>query len=156
MSGSDSDERSDLLEQYKFYAGTSNDVSNRRLRTNRFYVSLLSGILVVLPFVLDLDNLTPIRLAGMVLIGFVGVLLCVLWYYNIKSYKQLNEGKYEIIHEMEENLPYPCYTKEWEILGEGRDKEKYITHWSVERWVPRMLAIPYLILGLFGLFRLII
>lgn len=155
MSGNGPDEGSDLLQQYKFFAGTSNEVSNRRLKTNRFYVSLLSGILVALPFVLDLDNLTPIRLVAMLLIGFVGVLLCVLWFFNILSYKQLNKGKYEIIHDMEEDLPYPCFKREWEELGEGDVLRKYITHWKVERLVPWLMALPYFTMGGFAAYNLL-
>lgn len=147
--------RTDLLEQYKFYAGTSSEVSNRRLKTNRFYVSLLSGILVAFPFVLDLDNLTPFRLVVMLTIGFVGVVIAVVWFFNIWSYKQLNSGKYEVIHDMEEELPYACFTREWEILGEGRHFQKYVTHWKVERMVPWLVAIPYLVLVVFSASRLI-
>ena len=154
MSNNDPDEESELLQQYKHFASTSNEVSNRRLKTNRFYVSLLSGILVVLPLVLDLDNLTDIRLVAILIIGFVGVVLCILWFFNILSYKQLNKGKYKVIHEMEEDLPYACFKREWEILGEGEDISRYITHWKVERLVPGMLALPYLALMVFALNRL--
>lgn len=155
MSDNGPDEESDLLEQYKFYAGTSNDVSNRRLRTNRFYVSLLSGILVALPFVLDLNDLTPIRLAAILIIGLVGVMLCVLWFFNILSYKQLNQGKYEVIHDMERELPYPCYKLEWENLGEGKDRCRYIPHWKVERWVPGLMSLPYFAMAIFAAYTLI-
>lgn len=150
-----SEDGSDLLEQYKFYANTSNDVSNRRLRTNRFYVSLLSGILVALPFVIDLDNLTPIRLMAMLIIGFVGVVLCVLWFFNIWSYKQLNEGKYDVIHAMEKHLAYACFKEEWEILGEGDDFWLYIPHWKVERLVPGLMALPYLALVVYAVVNLV-
>lgn len=156
MARNDSEEGGpDLLDQYKFYAGTSSEVSNRRLKTNRFYVSLLSGILVAFPFVFDLDNLTPFKLIVMFTIGFVGVVIAVVWFFNILSYKQLNSGKYEVIHEMEEDLPYACFTREWELLGEGGDVDKYLTHWKVERLIPWLVAIPYLVIMVFSASRLL-
>lgn len=145
----------DLLEQYKFYAQTSSDVSDRRLRTNRFYVSLLSGILVVFPFTLDLGNPNPISLMLMFTIGFVGTVVAVVWFFNILSYKQLNSGKFEVIHDMEDELPYPCFRREWEILEEGKDFNRYLTHWKVERIVPGLVAIPYLGLMVFALVQLL-
>lgn len=141
----------DAIELYKFYANTTNEVSNRRLKTNRFFVSLLSGIFVATPVVFDLDNLTPIRFAAMGLLGFVGLSLCVLWFFNILSYKQLNSGKYEVIHAMEQDLPYACYDREWEELQEGTDVWTYIPHWKVERLVPFVLAVPYLVILAFAL-----
>lgn len=144
-----------LLEQYKFYAQTSSDVSDRRLRTNRFYVSLLSGILVVFPFTLELENPTPISLMMMFTIGFVGTVVAVVWFFNILSYKQLNSGKFEVIHDMEDSLPYPCYQQEWEILEEGKQVKKYLSHWKVERLVPGLVAIPYIGLMVFALVQLL-
>lgn len=148
------DEDPDLFKQYEFYASTSSQVSDRRLRTNRFYVSLLSGVLVVVPVVFDLESLSPIRLAAMALVGFVGLSLCVLWFFNIWSYKQLNAGKYAVIHAMEQELPYACYDREWDELSEGRDFRTYIPHWKVERLVPFVLAVPYLLLLAFALYKL--
>lgn len=155
--GDEDEDGNPLLEQYKFYAGTSGEVSNRRLQTNRFYVSLLSGILVVLPFVFDLDNLTDVRLAAILLIGFVGVALCVLWFLNVWSYKQLNQGKYAVIHEMEQEdeVPYPAYDREWDELDRGENFWTYLEHWKVERVVPWVLAVPYMAMFLFALFNLV-
>lgn len=147
--------RPDLMDQYQFYAATTSDVSNRRLRTNQFYLSLLSGILVVLPFVLDLDNPRRVRLLAMLTVGLVGVVVSVVWFFNILSYRQLNGGKYAVVHEMEEHLPYDCFTREWELLGEGEDSRRYITHWKVERLVPWLVAIPYLVLVVYALSGLI-
>lgn len=147
-------ETAELLEQYKFYAQTTSDVSDRRLETNRFYVSLLSGILVVSPFTLGLDDFTTISLLLLFAIGFVGTVVAVVWFFNILSYKQLNSGKFEVIHEMEDALPYPCFQREWKRLEEGRQVSTYLTHWRVERLVPMLVAIPYIGLMVFALVQL--
>lgn len=154
MTNQESNADDELLELYKFYADTSNEVSNRRLRTNRFFVSLLTAVLVAMPIVIDLSDLTAVRLGGMVLIAVVGLGLCVLWFFNIYSYKQLNKGKYTVIHNMEKQLTYSCYTREWAELGEGDSLRRYITHWKVERLVPGLMALPYLVLLVFAVVKL--
>jgi hypothetical protein len=52
---------------------------------------------------------------------------------------------------MEQHLPFPCYDKEWEILGEGKEGKKYLQLTRVEQYVPFILAIPYLLLLIYSL-----
>ncbi|MCK4735084.1 MAG: hypothetical protein KAT65_21710, partial [Methanophagales archaeon] len=40
-----------LLEQYKLYVEMADRISTRRAQTNRFYISLLSGLLALLSIV---------------------------------------------------------------------------------------------------------
>jgi hypothetical protein len=139
-----------LVEQYKVYVNRSNDVSNRRLKTNQFYVSLLSGGIAAIGLLVKPDELTAIQYIGLMIVGIVGVALCVTWFFNVWSYKQLNQGKYQVIHDMEEKLPHACYTDEWNILKHGDANRTYLEHWKVERAVPVVLAIPYLALAIYA------
>ena len=143
-----------LVEQYKVYVNRSSDVSNRRLKTNRFYVSLLSGGIAAIGLLVQPQELSSIRVLGLGVIGVVGVALCVNWLFNIWSYEQLNEGKYAVIHDMEKKLPHSCYKEEWEKLDEGENNRTYLTHWKVERVVPGILALPYLLLALYAVWTL--
>ena len=69
-------------------------------------------------------------------------------YFLIKSYKQLNTGKFAVIHEIEKHLPLALYKYEWQVLGEGKDKTKYYPFSHVELWIPRIFGILYLALGI--------
>jgi len=131
-----------FLEQYKLYVEMADRVSERRAQTNRFYVSLLSGLLALIS-ILRGNVLSELQTAVFVAVAILGLLLCILWYINIRSYRQLNSGKYKIIHEMEQRLPFPCYNKEWEILGKGKSGESYLKLTRVEQYVPIILAVPY-------------
>ena len=137
------DSLSVLIEQYTTYVNTTLDVSNRRMRNNRFYVLLLSGTLAVISV---LAKTEIIQAVGLLLAGSLGVALCILWYLSIISYKQLNSGKYEVINEMESELPVAPFETEWDVLNEGQDPRTYITHTRVERKIPGVLLIPYLII----------
>lgn len=141
----------ELIDQYTTYVNTTLDVSNRRMRNNRFYVLLLSGTLAAIS-VLAKTNI--IQEVGLLLAGSLGFALCVLWYASIVSYKQLNKGKYTVINEMENHLPVEPFNQEWAVLEEGENWPTYITHTRVERKIPGVLAFPYLIITVYALHQL--
>src|SRR5690606_22008714 len=39
------------------------------------------------------------------LISFAGLILCFLWYRLIRTYQNLNTGKFKVIHDLEKQLP---------------------------------------------------
>jgi len=144
-----------LLEQYKLYVEMADRVSARRTQTNAFYISLLGALLAVVSVSAALSPSSgSVYTLFVVAAGVLGVLLCLLWRVNIRSYRQLNAGKFKVIHDMEEHLPFPAYKKEWEILNRGDEPRKYLLLTTVEQWVPVALAVPYLMLLVCGLQRL--
>ncbi|GAB7011742.1 RipA family octameric membrane protein [Halolamina salina] len=147
----DSDQ-TELIDQYTAYVNTTLNVSNRRMRNNRFYVLLLSGTLAVLSVLTDTQIIEEV---GLLLAGLLGFALCILWYLSIVSYKQLNSGKYKVINSMEDDLPAEPFADEWEILDEGDNWRNYITHTRVERKIPFVLAIPYLLISVYALSQII-
>jgi len=142
----------ELIEQYTAYVNTTLDVSNRRMRNNRFYVLLLSGTLAVISV---LANTNIIQEVGLLISGSLGFALCLLWYGSIISYKQLNGGKYNVIKEMEAELPAKPFDREWVILDEGKNPRTYLTHTRVERKIPGVLAIPYLFITVYAAIQLL-
>lgn len=134
------DDQQTVLEQWKFYGQTTLNVSNRRLKNNRFYLRLLIGLLGIAGIGAKLGYFTPI---GLLLIGVVGLPFCVLWSFHILSYKQLNSGKYRVMWEMAEELPFDPFKREWENLKEGDEPEAYIKHTTVEVWWPRVFGYFY-------------
>ncbi len=143
-------QKNEKLEQWKFFAETTLNVSNRRLRNNRFYLTLLLGILTVVGAGTELGVIHPI---GILIAGLIGFPICVLWYFHILSYKQLNSGKYRVLEEMSEDLPYKPFQKEWNILGEGENPKTYIKHTSVEVWWPRVIGLPFSLMIVYGTLR---
>jgi len=141
-----------LLEQYKLYVEMADRISTRRAQTNRFYISLLSGLLALLSIVGGRNMFSDFQTIAFMAVAILGLALCVLWNVNIRSYRQLNSGKFKVIHEMEQHLPFPCYDKEWEILGEGKESKAYLQLTYVEQYVPFVIALPYLLLLIYSLF----
>ena len=111
-----------LLEEYKLYVEMVDRISERRMQTNKFYISLLSGLLALLSILVSVGKFNQSLI--FIIVSLLGMALCILWHINIRSYRQLNSGKFKVIHEMEQHLPFPCYDREWELLGEGKEKSK--------------------------------
>ena len=139
-----------ILEQYKLYVQMA-DYINKRRNTNQFYLSLLSiliGIPVIIKtFIFSVDSVLSISFA------IFGIVLCILWINNIKSHRQLNSGKFQVIHEIEKELPFKRYKKEWELLGEGRNKKRYSQLSIVEQFVPYLLFLPFIMLLLVSIYN---
>jgi len=143
-----------LLEEYKLYVEMVDRISERRMQTNKFYISLLSGLLALLSILVSVGKFNQSLI--FIIVSLLGMALCILWHINIRSYRQLNSGKFKVIHEMEQHLPFPCYGREWELLGEGKEKSKYLQLTRVEKYIPLILAIPYIFLFLYTLASLLI
>ncbi|OEC84347.1 MULTISPECIES: RipA family octameric membrane protein [Methanobacterium] len=139
--GNDSHEN--LFEQYKLYVEMSNDVSKRRHQTNSFYISLSSALIAL--FSLITVKLGSINLEFISLLPIFGLLTCFIWFTHIKSYKKLNSAKFKVINEIEKDLPYQGFSKEWEILK----NESYKGLTDIEKCVPLFIGILYIILLLY-------
>lgn len=135
-----------LLEQYKLYVEMADNASERRARTNAYYVSVTAAILVLAARFQWLSPTDKLQAVGLILIAVLGMLVCFVWRVNVASFQQLSRAKFRVIHELERQLPYPCYAKEWELLGEGSDRRRYFELTRVEKALPLALTIPYLVL----------
>jgi len=60
------------------------------------------------------------------------------------SYRQLNSGKFKALEELEENLIYPFFKKEWKILKQGKNRSKYWEITDAEKILPYTFGILFL------------
>ncbi|NEQ34761.1 MAG: hypothetical protein F6K04_28055 [Leptolyngbya sp. SIO4C5] len=116
-----------LIEQYKIYIEMMDRVTSRRGQANAFYISVLSGILVILSFPVNENLLIESSNILFVCISLLGLALCLVWYVNLQSYKQLNRLKFQVIYELEQDLPFPMYQREWDILVNEKNSSGYFS-----------------------------
>ena len=128
--------RKELLEIYKIHANLADSVSQRRESANRLYVCLLAGLWVFASALLWLGNGNGYDKPILTFIGVVGTSLSVSWFVVIRSYRQLNTGKFLALHELEEKLAYPFFRREWELLDEGKNLSRYWKLTNVEAGLP--------------------
>jgi len=137
-----------IVELYKLHAELADRVSQRREGANRLYVSLLAGLAVIACLLAQFGAGGETRDAAMILLAVMGVVLSVSWWVVIRSYRQLNSGKFRMLHELEEQLPYRPFSREWQFLGEGKDLKLYSRLTTVESILPLSFAVLFLALFL--------
>jgi hypothetical protein len=131
-----------LMEQYKLYLGMLDRISERRQLANSFFLSINTGVCALIGYMFSKD--AAVELKGFFwMTPLAGILLSCFWYRLIKSYRDLNSAKFEVIHLIEERLPLSPYHTEWVALGEGKDSRRYTPFTHLEIWVPRCFIIMY-------------
>ncbi|MFG2721974.1 hypothetical protein ACGFW5_27345 [Streptomyces sp. NPDC048416] len=135
-----------VFEQYKLCVEMADRVSARRNLANTFFVTLHSGLLTFLGVWLTQSHRA--RLSVVLLLAGLLVLLslCTAWWFTLRSYQQLNTGKFEVIAALEERLPARAFrAAEWQALRGGRDWQVYLPLTHVERWIPAIFAVTYVL-----------
>ena len=144
------DYKEHLFEQYKLYVESVEKTSDRRQHANNYFITINTALisLIGLSFQIKIfENLAWIKSV----LALVGIFICVIFWYLIRAYKQLNTGKFEVIHEIEQHLPLALYKHEWKVLGEGKDNKKYYPFSHIELIIPLLFGIIYALLGLYFL-----
>ena len=134
--------RTDLLEQYKIYVQSVENVSARRVASSRYLLTLNAALVALYGF----QSVGFGQTYWTLLIPVIGIPVSVLWYLIIKSYADLNRVKFRVIHEFERQLPAAMYGYEWYLADEGRGSAyKAVT--KIERWVPILFAVMHVVLA---------
>lgn len=136
---------------YNLAVEMADRISARRVLANSFFATVQTALIALLG-----SKAFPWYVA------VAGIVLSVVWWAMLKSYRDLNLAKFAVINGMEKRLPAKIFTDEWAALkGEkgGEDAipavipKKGIRGWlsqyrelgAVERTVPWMFALIYLI-----------
>jgi len=136
-----------FFKQYQLYVESAEKISDRRQNANNYFITINTALITLLGLsfqVSFLENLSWVR----ALLTDVGIIICIIFWYLLRSYKQLNTGKFKVIHEIEQHLPLALYDYEWKILGEGKDKKIYYPFSHIELLIPWVFGIIYVILGI--------
>jgi hypothetical protein len=135
-----------VLEQYKLYVQSADQISARRNLTNTFFLTVQTAFIAAVALAYKPGwHFEPRWLVVFPLVA--ALILCLAWQRLIRSYRQLNSGKFKVIEEFEKRLPTaPFVDAEWRgALGEGRDPNLYTELTDLEKWVPIAFAILYLL-----------
>lgn len=135
-------DREDLLSIYRLHVEMADRVSQRREGANRLFVTLLSAMIVLMAAVLRFGTgmeAVPVEFVVVILAATV-LSLAASWFIVIRSYRQLNTGKFDVLQKLEGKLPFAFYRMEWERLGEGKDPGRYWKLTVVETFLPAIFA----------------
>jgi L-asparagine transporter-like permease len=134
-----------LFEQYKLYVQSAEKISERRVSANN-YLLTVNAFLVTL---YGLLAASPYKGGWVILVPVAGFLVSLTWHRIITSYRDLNTVKFKVIHELEREMPASLYHYEWHKAEEGQGKVYHpLTH--LERWVPLVFTVLYVVLTIIG------
>ena len=137
----------DLLEQYKLYVQSAENVSARRLASSRYLLAVNVALVALYGFQAQGPDSVWLTL----LLPALGIPGSLLWLQIIRSHGKLNEVKFAIIHELEERLPAAVFAHEWRLANRGEGKP-YRPVTDIESWIPLgFLALHLVLLVLLGL-----
>ena len=138
-----------VLEQYKLYVQSAENVSSRRIATIRYMLTISAALVAVY----GVQSATFGQGLWLLPIPAVGVASALAWYQLIVSYKNLNDLKFDIIAEFEEHLPTAPFTYEW---AQHSGRYKPVT--GLERLLPagfialHVLFVVMIVLAACGVF----
>lgn len=135
----DTEVRAELFEQYLMFVESAEKVSDRRASANAFFVSLNTLLVSVIGYFSSRSDETH---TAVLMFSCSGMLISMLWYRIIFSYKQLNSAKFEIIQAIEKELPVQLFQQEWQALTKTSD-QRYRTLTQTEKFVPVVFGLLY-------------
>ena len=153
LKGSGFDDKGTLMEQYKMFVQTSEDLVSRKQSVNTFYVTLnslfLSAIVSVIcvagDSLLFADNSMIVYLISGFL-SVIGIVICSSWVTLLNSYADLNASKMAIISCIEERLAVKLFDTEWALLTRRIGKRKYQSFTVKEIAVAKIFLYLYILL----------
>lgn len=133
-----------LFEQYKMAVASAETTSNRRADSNKFFLSINSIIVGGILFINEkVEHIDP---RSVLLVAVFGIVVCLIWLLSITDYKKLNSAKFQIIHDIEKDLPVKFYTKEWKLLNKQKHwYAKYKTLSKLELFLPITFIVLYIV-----------
>src|SRR5829696_5851040 len=93
-----------LLEQYKLYVQMADKISERRQSANNFFLTVSTAVLAFLGLVVtpvvggDPGAVGSVPLPWVLVVSAAGLVLCFSWYRLVRSYRDLNTGKFKVVH----------------------------------------------------------
>ncbi len=131
--GDTQNERELLLSQWQTGVEMAHLTSQRRDQMNTLFITLNLGITSCLEWILG--N------ASMLLIP--AIVSCFIWYRYIQHFRILIKIKYELIHAMEESLPFQVYRDEYCLL---KAQPKYRSGHTLEKVLPWLFSAIYFLM----------
>jgi hypothetical protein len=135
---------SNYFEIYKIAVEMADRISARRGLANSFFLTINTTVLGILG-----------AYNARWYLAAAGIILCCSWWALLKSYRDLNRAKFEVILAMEEKLPARLYGDEWDRLRKDHiafaPRPAALRSWIaqyreigvVERVVPWVFVVVY-------------
>jgi xanthosine utilization system XapX-like protein len=132
-----------LVQQYRGVMTMIQQNYTRRTATNRFYISIGSGLLVFLTYAVNPSVEIEIQSLAATLVAVVGLVLCLVWGIQIRALRNLIDIQISLAHEMEQKLPFDFFHRQNELL---KQPGRWLRYGVVEQILPLLMSLPYLLI----------
>lgn len=146
------------FELFKLCLELADRTTARRAGANTFFVSLHSVVASVVGYLAAIQHTKEYDRFSLAVLALVGVVLSLTWWALLRYYRRLAKAKWDVINDMETELPAQPFMQEWSLLHPDEVKGKAPRSWRqrnrhreatvVEQVVPLTFAAVYLLLGL--------
>lgn len=132
-----------MMDLYKAYLSDLSSIGARYSTANSFYMTVVSALLGVLALIQANKPFSDMRVEIVVTVAAFAVVICWIWRKTIDFYGELFAAKFDVLREMEKQLPFQIFAVELQIL---RDRK---VQWLLqnERRVPMFLSLFFVVLA---------
>jgi len=132
-----------LVQQYRGVMAMIQQNYTRRTATNRFYISIGSGLLVFLTYAVNPSIELEIQSGAATMVAVIGLDMCLVWGLQIRALRALIDIQIKLAGEMEQELPFKFFHRQKESLDLPGGWLKY---GIVEQSLPLLMCLPYLLI----------
>ncbi len=122
---------------YISYCEQASAITDKRHMMSSLYLTICSALTGVI--VANHNNSIG------VVLSFVGIIVSLIWFFMLQSYRKLNSAKFEVIEDIEKEMQMQLYSKEWSILK----KKKYLRLTTLEICTSLIFVFLFLVLIVF-------
>lgn len=127
--------RGDVFSMYQDYIDSADKISDRRHQANTLFLTINTALVAFAGTLLSEGQ------AGFLwIVALAGIYFCSYWKKLIDQYRGINSAKFDIIHQMEQQLPMAPYDAEWALLEEGKDESVHQPFTKIEATIPRIFT----------------
>ena len=134
-----------LIEQYKIFSQTAENLMERRQSVNSFYISANTALITIggTIFAIGEGNFIP-KILVICALALPGFLLNYSWYKMLQTYYINNQGKIKVLSLIEQKLAVSLYDAEWKVMKNRYSKKKYVSFTDNEKKLPFIFGPFYL------------
>ncbi len=138
----------DKFDEYKFFAESTQHLSERRQAATGTYLTVNTAIFAILGFLVkDVGVEGSYILLACIPLFVVGCVACLTWLTIISQYKKLIGWRYDQLMDMEKNMPetHQMYLKEWESYFKPKNGKETFGFSIKEVVLPKLFMVLYIV-----------
>lgn len=124
-----------LLEVYKTHSAHSHDITKIRDGINAFYLAFHA---IFIPYISQKHLIYTL----------LGIALCVLWLGKVEYFTKLNTAKIKCLSELEKQLGFDFYDKEWDFCKKAKGNIIFntieVSSGIISQLLPMVIACVYI------------